>query len=346
MGSVCDFDFACVDGVCTPPGDQGLLYFFCNVGGAPCTTGLYCRPYEETYPRPDIEVSLNYDGQCVAPRLEGSRCDGNWALLGAGRLCDPGLECVLDPRSQTGERACFRACNDVMDSTDCPCPSGERVVLPECIVNTPEIPAGAGGICATCIQSHETCEAGGWTCCDGDDTCNSGRCCHANGTNCATNDDCCGGSACGTDGACHGCPSAGDAPDVLVGCCALELRGGVCAVPCDDHPDPMCDPPECRTNPGRWTCTVKGSVCEPTRSSESCDGIDNDCNGRTDDIPSTACMGPVPPSADGVFQGCPSLMLPGMTACTGGTSRCEVTRGYCAWDSIGNAIDRAPPTSL
>jgi len=54
----------------------------------------------------------------------------------------------------------------------------------------------------------------------------------------------------------------------------------------------------------------------------------------------------VPPSADGVFQGCPSLMLPGMTACTGGTSRCEVTRGYCAWDSIGNAIDRAPPTSL
>jgi hypothetical protein len=95
-------------------------------------------------------------------------------------------------------------------------------------------------------------------------------------------------------------------------------------------------------------------VCVPSAASETCNAVDDDCAGGVDDIVRAACTGPVPPSVDlnpdsgePRFRGCPGLDLPGTTSCQeidGMVQEvCDVTEGFCAWDSLGELVDGSTP---
>lgn len=93
---------------------------------------------------------------------------------------------------------------------------------------------------------------------------------------------------------------------------------------------------DCNRQDGTATC----AVVNPPPETFNC--RDDDCDTRTDEGVSLDCMGTVPASSDGSFAGCPDLdPLPGRWTCRGGMPVCNVTSGYCAWDNLGNPIDRS-----
>ena len=56
---------------------------------------------------------------------------------------------------------------------------------------------------------------------------------------------------------CHACDLAGSPPEPLLGCCdGLELRDGVCSVPC--VPGAICHPPGCPAQQWVTQCTPTG----------------------------------------------------------------------------------------
>ncbi len=290
----------------------GLSVAFCRTNLQPsfgCGAGTYCRGLSDAVDAAyacDVErpgfVPEAYDGQCVPPAREGSRCDASWGEPGCA-VCEAGTECLTDPRDERA-RVCLRPCQD---ASECVCPSDDLSALDTCQVTLPE-PSGEQGACTGCAASGQECSAGGWGCCDPMDACEGGACCRAVGSTCGGGGGrCCGEAQC-VDGTCRTCGVAGSAPDAVLGCCeGLEEQGGVCVVPCTDGE--ACSPPGCPERMGMTQCSPSGGECVVEVSAEACDGVDNDCDGGTDEgIAPRAC------SADP--GGC-GRTFPGTQTCRG-----------------------------
>lgn len=95
-----------------------------------------------------------------------------------------------------------------------------------------------------------------------------------------------------------------------------DCRGGTCCVPCSDGS--LCTATSstgrCRSH-GRRSCGCTSSACLPgSPRTESCNGLDDDCNGVVD---------------DGVQESC------GVGACANGTRNCSMgSWGPCSTDSL------------
>ena len=317
---LCAFGLSCAGGFGTGgrhclPLDPPFETLFCRTEVQPllpCPTGLTCRGFAdaakleyacEGFQRPGF-LPPEFDGQCVLPRREGSTCDASWGEPGCA-VCEPGTECLADPRDPS-KRTCFRAC---ADPSRCVCPSEDPAVLDTCQTMVPE-PSSLEGICTGCALTSQECSlaASSWGCCDSRDRCVAGECCRPSGSACRVQGDCCGAGMC-IESTCHACGPAGDPPDPLLGCCAgLELRNGVCSVPCDEGAP--CSPPGCPGQVGVTQCTPTGPICAVESLPEVCNGLDDDCDGSVDEgIAPRAC------SADP--GGC-GRTLAGTQACTAG----------------------------
>ncbi len=272
----------------------------------------------------------DYDGQCVPPRREGAPCDADWGEPGCA-VCEPGTECLADPRAP-GARVCLRPCSD---AGDCACPSDDPAVLDTCQATLPE-PSSGQGACTGCGATGGQCAGGaeGWGCCDPADRCLGGACCRPLGAACGASAECCGRGEC-AGGLCRVCGAAGAPPDAVLGCCAgLVDRDGVCSVPCDAGAP--CNPPGCPGRLGTTVCSPTAASCRVETTPEVCNGVDDDCDGRTDE-------GIAPRSCEADPGGC-GRNLPGTQACAGGAwGPCEVT-DFCRYQYATDApVPGVPP---
>lgn len=357
---VCDADPDGPSGrnICQPfisPFDQ----FWCRTYDPErsCPTGQYCRGFETAVnqamrcpgllPTEGVTPPL-YDGVCSLPTREGRECDGNWGDVGACHACEPGTECRDDVPGWNGARVCVRACST---SGDCPCPSTAPNVLDQCT----DVPASDDRVCTNCVAITAECDSGAsWGCCDAGATCAGGRCCFPSGAACTDTAQCCGTALCGSDGSCHGCTTGGEPVDRKgPGCCRGEPdAGGMCPRTClfrraNGSVVSVVEGDSCtaRTCAGTYVCDEQGgtATCVPTDPSpEVFDCVDNDCDGRVDEGADPSCMGR-PLAIEALnFDGCPNLEpLPGMLTCVRGEPVCRIRTGWCAWDELGNPIDRS-----
>ena len=344
---VCAFGLSCAGGFGTGGRhcvalDPPFETLFCRTDVQlfqPCQTGLTCRGYEDAanaacvgFQRPGF-LPPEFDGQCVLPRREGSTCDASWGEPGCA-VCEPGTECLADPRDP-GKRTCFRPC---ADASRCACPSEDPAVLDTCQTMVLE-PSSQQGICTGCATIGQECsaEASSWGCCDRRNGCVGGVCCRDVGSPCGRTEECCGEGQCiasGIASACHVCGPAGAPPDLFLGCCpGLEVRNGVCSVPCVEGA--RCSPLGCPRQMGTTTCTTTGPICVAERLPEECNGMDDDCDGVIDDgIAPRAC------SADP--GGCGRL-FDGTQACTGGAWGAGRVGDCCRYQSGGGELDPDAP---
>jgi hypothetical protein len=180
-----------------------------------------------------------------------------------------------------------------------------------------------------CIANGQICETGGPGCCGAPNfTCNAvqgpgvpagtRQCCVPAGNPCTTAADCCGGNNClpGAGGVnrCTACVARGGVATSVGQCCAdaqsllPNPAGGssfVCAVPCRRSPaDPVqttgqsCG--EIAGCPQVVTCRVDGWTCAPSQTppiDNTCDSLDQDCDGTRREPAMTGACTVTPPSA-------------------------------------------------
>lgn len=322
-----------------------------------CPTGQYCRGFENAVVAsercPGLRATQGvtpplYDGICSLPAREGRECEGNWGDPGTCHACEPGTECRDDVPGWNGERVCVRVCQN---DGDCPCPSQLENVLDVC---TQISPTSAESVCTNCVALGAACDtSSSWGCCDDGALC-AGVCCLGAGATCSSTDDCCGTALCAGDGTCHACTNGGQPIDRKgPGCCSGEPpdAAGICPVTCFVTRGPnrvqvvegeACGSGacagiyDCDRDRGSGTCVVMNAP------PETFDCTDNDCDGRVDEGTSRDCMGTPQAFEEPNFDGCPDLEpLPGTLVCRGGAPVCSVTRGWCAWDNLGNPIDHS-----
>lgn len=312
--------------------------FFCRTqerAEQPCPEGRYCRGFESAQDHacpgfarpPQLRLPTGIDGLCAQPVREGAECDASWGEPGCA-VCEPGTRCFTDPRDPS-RRVCLRPC---ASGDDCICPSADPAALDRCLIV--EVPSFTSA-CVGCAIPGEACEPGpeGWGCCDARDTCSGGSCCRRLGAACAER-TCCGGTVCASDGTCRRCGRAGDPPDAVLGCCDdLALVEGVCSVPCTEGEE--CSRERCPSRRGRLTCTPTEASCVVDVTAEACNGIDDDCDGRTDES--------IAPRACNADPGGCGRELPGTQRCERGAwTECEV-RDFCRYQYNEPPLDPSAP---
>lgn len=229
-------------------------------------------------------------------------------------------------------------------------------MLDRCITNVPQR-ASQPGLCGQCLENGAGRGEESWPCCSAAATGSATRCCYPDGplpdgVSCTSDDDCCPSaregaraSRCGGDGQCHPCVEPGERipTGAIQGCCFGEAfpASRMCPAQCIYRGDVVED--------GQGGCCGGQSYIMCEGSVGTCRGAppeerncrDDDCDARIDEGLPTECRAVVPSS--GSFQGCANLgPLTGREECVGGRPVCRVTQGYCAWDRLGNPINRAP----
>lgn len=277
---------------CDPAATNGAF-------GADCPSGTYCveRTGGSTC-GPQLAVQDNQDGLCVLGFPEGSDCDADFNESGGPfcARCEPGVQCVRLGSGMMG--TCQRSCSS---NTDCPCGSSTCV----------------SGHCTPCIGDGYPCNPtpglANSTCCNPTSnasiTCHNTaersasndfgpgyRCCAENNASCTLDDQCCSGRC--VSGTCSACRTAGQSASSQSQCCAglvYDSGSGLCKNTCTVNSTP-CDPTGGNSNIHDVSChqghatacngmTGEVTTCVTNRPllTESCNGIDDDCNGSIDD---------------------------------------------------------------
>lgn len=247
-----------------------------------CPSGTWCQKRVAVGATCGAKLSVQgtSSGVCVSAVPEGSACDADWNSAGTSppicARCEPGTRCVKAPGESTG--VCRRTCNN---GSNCPCGGSACVVGPD-----------GTKFCDACAATGQSCvrpgPAGNLRCCDTSLTCstNTGlRCCRPSGT-CTSAAECCGGAC--VSGSCQTCIGAGGAASSAEQCCAgLMYAGGQCkrscptGYTCNTGLPGLCAAGRVEACDGFGAVTTCTPVTLP--SDELCDGVDNDCNGLTDE---------------------------------------------------------------
>lgn len=258
-------------------------------------------------------------GHCVDGLSDWS-CDCNQGFTGTGtKACAAVLHCPKDACTPGG------TCNDTMNWS-CQCRSGFTGTGTRACANTNDCPSdrcrSPNGVCADLVNGYRCdCNAGfsGTDCvndicspnpCRNGGTCSrTGNLCTCpvgfSGTNCAT--DACAPNPCQHGGACTRTSSGascnctgtgyqGNRCETMIDPCSgtTNACGGSCMTPLAHQPNESC------TNGLLGACARTGRyVCQGTTTTvcnapsvagtaETCDGVDNDCDGMIDESATNA----------------------------------------------------------
>lgn len=310
-----------------------------------CANDLYCR---------NLFYCANHAAQtlggarCAVPEPEGALCDSEFPGYNGGypdyhcKPCAPGLSCKRAGLNDSNR--CVRSCTS---DSDCPCPSGGAGTCAT-------LPDGSKA-CTACSSLGQACDSYRTCCASGDQcgTTNNGSpdvCCRSTGSSCTTQAECCGASSgnpivCATTGSgksCQACKKGGVACTNTDQCCnGGTCTGGLCRMPCTAGGN-------CNTSlkgackAGHYECDAVGnqtcvSNTSPAANDATCDGKDNDCDGKVDeDVPNPISDCTVTKTA--AECGYPTdFQAKGQLVCKNGATVCETKPNvsYCTSASGG-----------
>ena len=338
----------------------------CFEGSFCATTGTQAQVDAHTACRTPVSTQGNSPGICVTPARESETCDGNWSDTWSGSSssicnpCEPGMQCVNNRcrRKCTADEDC--PCPLAAGACQPPLPSGARVCLPcspdgySCAgtMGEPDVAccqSGAGSTCSGTARTRVCCRGSGkpcdinvpGQCCASSGlACRSGTCaaCVANGSSATDTRECCDPTARIAGGVCTACVTGGNAASNASLCCPnLQWNGTICKAFCQVTLNTSCAVPSavgqcqiglvtsCDNTTGAPICT---SVSAAT--TETCDTLDNDCDGLIDEgFQDNACSpATVFETVDGTPDNrCAAGNPPGHVI--GGYTRCTRTGSVC-----------------
>lgn len=277
---------------------------------------------------------------CRPYAVHYSYCDGDY-LDDSCHRCSPGTDCVgiVQPGPQGTSGVCRKPCTTV---DDCPCgDEGELEGTQLC----------DEGYCYVCVQEGEECNAE-VKCCDPDNVCGSaGECCPEIGSSCTVRQDCCQPEHTCIQGDCTPCVENGDFCTDDIECCNNSCKDGRCRANCDPA-----DPPTCLDSSKDGPCKHGTAICDdetwqkvgcstPSPTIESCNGIDDNCDGTPDNLPTEPCTG------EDITSCQPGFTVPtaGHYECVNGTKTCvaEPTIDFCTGcdNSTGSVCGKCGATT-
>ncbi len=246
------------------------------------------------------------------------------AGVGCARLrtshdTDGGVDAASDMREVAGDRSVVDAVPDTAT-----CGAGTKACAGTCVPTTDTATGCAGTSCAPCMVANASA------------ACVMGAC--AVGTCAADYQDCDGIAANGCEantqtsgsdcGACHHACTGGQA--CAAGACACPAGQTLCSGVCNETGAPCTAGMGACARSGSIVCSGTTTACSAVAGApvaETCNGVDDDCDGTVDNIPSMACTAGV--------GGC---QRSGTMACSGTMAACNAVAGSPVTETC-NAVD-------
>lgn len=238
--------------------------------------------------------------ECVSGECQFRGCNAGYFDLDGDQSCE--YSCIVTSTQEV--------CNGIDD--DCDGLIDEDLVAPSPVQVCGVSPYATRPECTTGVSM--ACVSGAWQCTFPAGVCAGG--CSADDEVCNLVDDDCDGLI-DEDGVCGSCVPQ---PEVCDGCdndCDGFVDNGLAPEPCGLSSPPncagmrACAPPQPVT-PGGCVSGAGPGPCVNAPAPETCDGLDNDCNGLVDDL-TVECEPPGTPAG---------LVYGGISQCRRGVQRC------------------------